>query len=298
MANKRNAHGKPSILIVYKPAPTPSRRLPARAIHAHLRTLEALYHLLQEWEIPFRAIPTEQIGPIRGADLVITVGGDGTVLHTSHSVQSQPILGVKSFGETSVGHFCAATRKSLRTDLAGIFAGRREPRALHRLAVTIDGHPLGELVLNDLLFAHASPAAISDYRLTIGARSEVQRSSGIWVSTAAGSTAAIQSAGGRAMPLNSRRMQYHIREPYLMGRRIHLRGGALPAHATIVIESLTRHGTLSIDGAHLQYPVPEGSVVRITGAETPLNIYWRDSRRPLHRQSRWSLPLTLAVLAG
>lgn len=272
---KRQGNNAKQVLVVYKPNPSPSKRIPAHASRAHVQTLEHLYHLLHERYLPFRAIPLEQLGPIYRARLVITVGGDGTVLATSHYVNAQPILGVKSFGETSVGHFCAATEQTLARVLDGILAGKHRPMTLSRLEVRLDGHTLHEQILNDCLFAHSSPAAISDYRLTISGTAEVQRSSGLWISTAAGSTAAIMGAGGRRMPLQSKKMQYRIREPYISHHPYQLRGGLIPPTAVITIESYTNHGTLSIDGAHIQYPVPEGSIIRIRRSRKPLRIYWR-----------------------
>ena len=90
-----------------------------------------------------------------------------------------------------------------------------EVRTLHptpvtRLAIDLEGRRL-QPALNDVLVAHVQPAATSRYRLTLGRRSEEHRSSGLWVATAAGSTAGIRSAGGRPMPLTSRRIQFRAR---------------------------------------------------------------------------------------
>ncbi|MBI4238533.1 MAG: NAD(+)/NADH kinase [Deltaproteobacteria bacterium] len=264
-----------NILIVYKPAPRASRRIPAHAAQEHVRTLDHLYQLLQHRSLPFRAIPLEQLGPIADVDLVITVGGDGTVLATSHFATTQPILGVKSFGQTSVGHFCAATRTTLDRYLQRILKRTLQPKQLHRLRATMNEHPLEELILNECLFAHGSPAAISDYRLCIGRHRETQRSSGVWVGTAAGSTAAMLGAGGRALPLESDAIQYLVREPYHPNGSYRLRGDVLSPRQQLRLLSLTPHGTISIDGAHIQYPAPEGTEITIRNADRPLHIYWR-----------------------
>lgn len=250
-------------------APTPA------GMAAHLRTLDECYDILKDLGIPFMAVPLPQLRTVGDVDLVITIGGDGTVLTTSHFVRSQPILGVKSFGHHSVGYFCAATRENLGIYLRTLAEGQQRPRRLHRLQAEINGHPLKELILNDCLFAHAAPAAITEYRLSIGRRSEAQRSSGIWVSTAAGSTAAVAAAGGRPLPLHSRKMEYLVREPYAPSRPYRLIQGILAERATVTIASLTAQGTLSIDGAAIQYPAPAGARIAIRRAARPLHIYWR-----------------------
>lgn len=263
-----------SATVIYKQVPTPSKRIPAAAAKAHLRTLDHLYSQLQDKRISFRALPIDQLGTIRDTDLVITVGGDGTVLATSHHVANRPILGIKSFGQTSVGFFCAATIDNMALLLEKIITHKIKPRQFARLSAQIDGHKLEELILNDALFAHGSPAAITDYKIHVGNQSEIQRSSGIWVSTAAGSTAAIHGAGGKVMPLGSKRMQYRVREPFAPRSPYKLLGSIIEPNAVIKIESYSQHGTFSIDGAHIQYPAPEGSIITIRQAAEPLKIYW------------------------
>src|SRR6185295_12301282 len=100
---------------------------------------------------------------------------------------------------------------------------------IHRMSVAINGKPVREQAFNDVLIAHRNPAAMTRYRLTIGASQEDQRSSGVWISTAAGSTAGIRSAGGRRMPITAKRLQYLVREPYTWPQRRYRLGRGLTA---------------------------------------------------------------------
>ena len=68
-----------------------------------------------------------------------------------------------------------------------------------------------------MLFCHDCPASTTRYLLTFDGRTEDQISSGIWISTAAGSTSVIRSAGGKEMPPRSRRLQFAVREPFPLG---------------------------------------------------------------------------------
>src|SRR5829696_7483338 len=45
-----------------------------------------------------------------GLDLVVTVGGDGTLLNASHHVDDVPVLAINSAPSHSVGFFCGAKR--------------------------------------------------------------------------------------------------------------------------------------------------------------------------------------------
>lgn len=262
------------VLVVYKQVPAGDIFVQKKNA-LHLATLNELYELLKVMGISFEAQSTRQLRKIRNVDLVITVGGDGTVLWTSHFVDKTPILGVKSFGRHSVGYFCAATRQTMEEYIKGVIDGRKKPIKLHRLEVAINGQKIAERVLNDVLFSNSVAASMSRYKLVVGKRSEEHKSSGVWVSTAAGSTAAIKAAGGKVLPLTSDRMEYLIREPYLFAKPYKLVKGVLSSKSKIKMISGMHGGTVFIDGGSSQYPAPMGSVVTVGGAKRPLNVYWR-----------------------
>jgi NAD+ kinase len=241
----------------------------------HLATLDELYEILKEFGISFESQNVRRLQKIGDVDLVITVGGDGTVLAASHFVENQPILGIKSFGRQSVGYFCAATRQTMRKYIKDLLAGRYKPIKLHRLQTSINGRKVAEEALNDILFASALPASTSRYKLFVGSKSEEHKSSGVWVSTAAGSTAAMRAAGGKVISLTSEKIEYLVREPYYVLHSYKLLNGIVFPKAKIKIVSSMPHGTVYIDGGVTQYPAPTGAVVCISGAANPLRVYWR-----------------------
>ena len=211
------------------------------------------------------------------ADLVISIGGDGTFLSASHYVRRGVMIGINSAPHDSIGHFCCADRRGFSRLMKDYLSGRMLPRELARLAISIDDRGLAELALNDVLIAHNSPAATTRYIIEIGGRSEEQRSSGIWISTAAGSTAAIRSAGGRKMPLTSRRMQYLVRELYLEeGRSYNLARGLLSPEEEILIASKMPEAKLYIDGSRTCYSLAFGTRARIKIAEQSLKTLVRE----------------------
>lgn len=241
----------------------------------HLAALDELYGALKDLGISFDAQSIGQLTNVGDVDLVITVGGDGTVLAASHFIKNQPVLGLKSFGKQSVGHFCAATKKTIRKYLKEVIGGHRRPIKLHRLQVRINGQRVAESVLNDVLFASSNPASTSRYKLFAAGRREEHKSSGVWVSTAAGSTAAMKAAGGKKLPLTSDKIEYLVREPYPSRAHYVLTKGILPSNARVKIISQTSQGTVFIDGGGAQYPAPTGSTITIGNGNRPLSVYWR-----------------------
>ncbi len=98
------------------------------------------------------------------ADLVITIGGDGTLLGASHYVGPHvPVLGINSDPLTSVGHFCALTAPP-----AASFWKHFETELVTRMEVLVQGSRVSKRVLNEALFSHTCPAATSKF--TFGAR--------------------------------------------------------------------------------------------------------------------------------
>ncbi len=245
----------------------------------HHCTIAEVRDALARQQLAFTEFPLQQITAaarraIAAADLVITIGGDGTVLGSSHYVRQGMLLGVNSAPGDSVGYFCHATRLTFARRLADILAARWRPVELARLAVTLAGKTLPQLALNDVLIAHDCPAATTRYLLSVGSHEEEQRSSGLWVSTAAGSTAGIHSAGGAVLPKRSRRLQYLVRELYREpGRCYRLTHGFIAPGHEIGIASKMPQAHLYLDGARTAYPFPFGARAVVRLADHGLRIF-------------------------
>jgi NAD+ kinase len=128
-------------------------------------------------------------------------------------------------------------------------------------------------VLNDILACHENPAAMSRYFLTVGRVKEEQRSSGIWISTAAGSSGGIHSAGGKILPQEAQTFQYQPRELY-KGRHLRytLKGALLKPAQKITLTSLMREGVVFVDGSHVCLPFSFAAEIQVTLSANPLNI--------------------------
>ena len=139
----------------------------------------------------------------------------------------------------------------------------------------VGGHDpsLNVRALNEVLFCHERPAAISRYQICMGEAQESQKSSGLWVSSAAGSSGAIYSAGGKLMPIGSRRLQYKPRELF-RGECIdyELKGGFVDGQEGLTINSEMREGVIYVDGCHSKIDFPYGSTVTVMNSLTPLRV--------------------------
>ena len=247
---------------------------------ANQRTLAAVHRAFEAVGVPYECIYRGELRSAAGYDLLCSVGGDGTFLEVARHSVATPVLGINSDPQRSIALFCAADQHTVRQRLEAVLAGQLHEVRLARIRVAVNGAPLGFYALNDLLFCHANPAAMTAYTLRIGDAKEAQKSSGVWFASAAGSTAAIRSAGGRRLPLRSRRLQYLVREPYIAdGPPYRLGKGLVGPDAQAELTSKTRQGRLYIDGSHRHVPCGLGDVLQVSTAAPPLRVLGIDDER-------------------
>lgn len=255
------------------------------AAREHERTLVTVQetlarHGVSPLQVSVDALDARARRAIAAASLVISLGGDGTLLAASHWVTGAVLLGVNSAPGSSVGQLTLARRASFPHLLARIARGTLAPLPVTRLSIDLDGRLLPP-ALNDVLVADERPAATSRYALRLGRRTAEHRSSGLWVATAAGSTAGIRSAGGRPMPLTSRRIQFRARELYRgPGSTAALASGFVPPGGELIVESAMSTGRLFIDGARLAQRFPFGARAIFRAAEHPLRLFSDADRWP------------------
>jgi NAD+ kinase len=212
-------------------------------------------------------------------DLVVTVGGDGTLLSASHQIgPGIPLLGVNSAPDLSVGFFCAGKKGKVKETLRSALDGTLKRVELTRMRVDVNGERVHGRVLNEALFCHASPAATSKYILRVSqsggdVAEEEQRSSGLWVGPAAGSTAAQKSAGGRVLPLGSKKIQYVVREPYTpYGVPLRLVVGLADEEGKVELFNKMREAKIFLDGHHTVLDATIGDVVTMRRSDEPLTV--------------------------
>jgi NAD+ kinase len=258
--------------LLRKGDPTVTRLKQSHEDHeSTLREVEEALEAL-DVEVVFRGGPRARVPP--RTDLVVTVGGDGTLLSASHLIgHGVPLLGINSAPAHSVGFFCGATKGNVAPTLERAIAGELRATELTRMRVDLNGKLLHSRVLNEALFCHASPAATSRYILQLPSGEEDQRSSGLWIGPAAGSTAAQRSAGGKVLPLSSDKIQYVVREPYTpAGGHFRYARGLVDAGDRLVLRSKMREARVFLDGHRIVHAVTLGDVLTMRRSNESLTV--------------------------
>jgi NAD+ kinase len=207
-------------------------------------------------------------------DLIVTLGGDGTLLWASHLADSStPMIAINSAPDTSVGYFCAGDGHNVDEVLAAALAGALRSSRLSRMRVEVGDRLISTRVLNDALYCHESPAATSRYIIGHNGQRERQMSSGVWVGPAAGSTAAIRSAGGKVLPIGSQKLQFVVREPYRgVQNKYELIKGVVAPGEDLQITSRMTKGRIFLDGTQKVHAVGIGDRIRLTLSDEPLTL--------------------------
>lgn len=198
-----------------------------------------------------------------GADLVICLGGDGTVLRCARLLtgSSALILGV------NLGRLGFLTeldgpeaRERLPEVLSG--AGRIEERTMVRADLEMTGehfHALNEVVVGRATLSRAIQLAVD----VGGVRIADYRSDGVIVATATGSTAYALSVGGPILPPESRDLIIVPVAPHLAAQH----AVVLPGTETVRITlEPGQHAVLSLDG-QLDIDLNEGDAITVSASE-------------------------------
>ena len=190
----------------------------------------------------------------------------------------------------SYGALCAVTAANMDQFIPQMLYGDIKPVPRTRLQ-TIVQSTLKETklppALNDVLIAHPNPAAVSRFRLRFvntnkdacQTTSDVLNvwSSGMWVSTATGSSAAIQAAGGYIMDPMEEDLQYAVREHLTeSGKEYQLeygKGIIKGGEQVLNLRWSSLEGELYVDGSSEHHSIKLGDEVMISNEAPKLYIF-------------------------
>ena len=240
--------------------------------------------------------PEERGGPaftarqLRGVDLMVVLGGDGTLLSAARAIHPRrvPILGV-NFG--GLGFLADLSTDRMMPALDSVLAGhyRHEPRMMLRAAVVDAAGRVVEAVhgLNDIVLHQTGRRAIVIRAVLAGTSLGSFRADGMIVATPTGSTAYSLSAGG---PIVEPTLNVLIATP-ICPHTLSLRPLVFPAGQVFELRVSTAETEvmLTLDGqVSLAFQPDQG--VRITRAAKPIWFLQAEERsfyEVLRAKLRW-----------
>jgi NAD kinase len=223
------------------------------------------------------------------SDVVVTLGQDGLVANAPKYVGGQPILAVNPDPERFDGILLPFAPEKLRAGLERTLAGRTQVRSVTLAEAKLkDGQRL--LAFNDL-FIGAGTHVSARYRIRYGDQKENHSSSGVIVSTGAGSTGWLSSifnetsgivsflGGANVKPVRmdweESKLLFVVREPFVSRHsQATIVAGTILPHAPLAIESQMPNGGVifsdGIEADHLDFN--SGAIANIRIAAEKANL--------------------------
>lgn len=209
-------------------------------------------------------VPTYTFGSL---DLVVTLGQDGLVANVAKYAADRPIVGVNPDPERFDGVLLPFVTATAKEPVARLLSGASVASRAVTLAEMQFGDGQRLLAFNDLFVGTRSHVS-ARYRITAANRSEAQSSSGILISTGAGSTGWMSSvfnmatgvttfAGGQGAQAvqfgwEDARLLFAVREPF-----------ASRHSAASIVAGWIEHG----DEIQIESQMPAAGVVFSDGIE-------------------------------
>jgi len=223
--------------------------------------------------------------PASRPDLVVVLGGDGSVLTAARLFEHAPVatIGV-NFGR--VGFLASLQLDGWRRGLADVVDGRALVENRMRLVARVaepDARGLGDeiIAMNDVVISRGGLPSMVEFELMSGGRPVTRyRADGIIFATPSGSTAYSLAAGGpildpalRAIVLTPISAHALAHRPLVVGPRAPLEARVASAPGPVQVD---------VDG-HTVAELREGDTVVIGASETPYPLLTLDGFDPWQR---------------
>ena len=173
------------------------------AVNESKVTLASVKRTLKKNKIHFNLADRDKLKrrQFENRDLIIAVGGDGTFLRAAQFVENEAMFGVNSDVKNKEGFFTEADRENFGDKLKKIIRDKAEITKLPRLEACINGRKIETLALNEFYVGPKKGYHGAKYIIQIRDKKERHKSSGILVTTPAGSYAWAKAAYRKIMPL-------------------------------------------------------------------------------------------------
>ena len=200
---------------------------------------------------------------VSNTDLILSIGGDGTILRSAQVVVPRPIP-ITGVNLGNLGFMTELSADEAITRLPALLAGEGwiDERALleAELSISSEGSPPVFYALNDVVVARGAIARTVRIEASIdGEVLTTYKSDGVIVATATGSTGYSLAAGGPILHPQAKEFLLLSISPHLSSAYTLV----LPTTAVVKLRlGATYQAALNIDG-HISLPLSEGAIVTV-----------------------------------
>ncbi len=242
---------------------------------------------IQDGMAQIYAYPIEQV--VKEVDLLLALGGDGTILHTARLVGAHgtPILGIRLGG---LGFLAEVYLDEIYDRLHRLVEGKYTVE--RRMTIAADVTEQGDLghyvALNDFVFNRTHPLRMLAFRVCVnGGYLNTYSADGLIICSPTGSTAYSLSAQGPIIVPGLDAMVINPINPHSLAAR----PVVVPADSNIVVgfECDEKDLLMSVDG-QIEVSLTNQSVIQVTVGDYPINLVVWEERTffdVLRRKMQW-----------
>ncbi len=243
----------------------------------HYASFNHIKKVLDSAGIPYQRVymPYAAFPEFKERDLVIAIGGDGTVLNTAQFILDEtPVLTVKS-EHRSVGALCTIDATGFENALEKILNGKFKIEKWTRAEGQLDNE-LPELALNEISINHKY-GQFARYEVSFNGIKERQGSTGMIVSTGVGSGAWYVTIAGNdgIFPNTSDELRFIARETKPESKYKLFKGTIKPDEVIEIRSLMNICGAITIDGDTTEKRMKDfdiGKTIQIRKSDKPLNV--------------------------
>ncbi len=241
-------------------------------------TLSTVKNSLKKHDIKFNLANRDRLkeSELKGKDLIIAVGGDGTFLRAAHFVKNETIMGVNADVKNKEGFYMCSDKNNFESQLRKLMRNKIQIKKLPRLEAYINNKKIECNALNEFFIGQKKSYQSAKYTLKFNGKKERHKSSGILVATATGSYAWAKACHNKTLPLDSSNFQFVVREPYTgnIFRDYKLTYGLLKPNEEIEIESEMLDGIIIADSVGKEFKFRNGDTAKIKLSKNFLSAVW------------------------
>ena len=202
---------------------------------------------------------------MNGTDLILSIGGDGTILRAAQVVVPEPIP-ITGINLGNLGFMTELNVEEAEEKLTALLAGEGwiDERSLIEAELTVTNEenkpPRKFYSLNDVVMAHGEVARVVYIEASIDEEVlTTYKADGVIVATATGSTGYSLASGGPILHPQAKELLLSPITPHLSSSY----SVVLPPTAVVKLHLVSAHtATLSVDG-HMNLPLESGTVIRV-----------------------------------
>ncbi|MGV8161904.1 MAG: NAD(+)/NADH kinase [Candidatus Nanoarchaeia archaeon] len=242
----------------------------------HYNSFSFIKRVLEKRHIAYQRVymPYGSFEEFVGRDLIISVGGDGTVLNTARYIlDSTPLLTVKS-EKDSVGALCKINADKFEEVLEKMIRSEFEIDYWTRVEGKFGNKK--DIALNEISIGPKYFSGTARYKINFKEHEEEQRSSKIIINTGAGSTGWYNNIANSQGPFNPHTLELrYIVSESTRNKNYQLTQDIIKPKEIIEITSLMDiNGCISFDGDTQKrlYDFPMGTKLHAQISDKPLSV--------------------------